>query len=349
MTLGSVTVGVALLLTLGPSIAGAQIPRAGGWMVDDDTTGATFGYIQSVAADSRGRTYVLDVGQQVLLVFDEAGRLIGRAGRAGFGPGEFSSPQALLVDDRDRVLVVDARQRRLSEFGWRGVRLVHVRDHLLARDAYSACVRSDSVFVLGRMSEDIVSLYVRTDAGAYRLATSFGVLRSRHQQFAHPIVRALRSDALLACSRESPTLVAIARQVGELQRFRGLGDSGTIEAVAGFSGITMVVSDGAVENRLPETGVADATQAAVLADSATLLVSIGEVVGAAANRNLLRGYRLVQMDFRGHTVRQERSSWILGHVGVRGVVCYRNDPGPAVKVVVAIRASPSICNAAVAR
>jgi hypothetical protein len=338
-----------VLLACTPCIAAGQSAAVRGWMLDDDTAGATFGYIQGVATDSRGRTYVLDAGQSALLVFDSVGRIVGRGGRAGFGPGEFSSPRVLLVDSRDRVLVLDSRQRRLSEYGWRGESFVHVRDQTLARDAYGACVRGDSLFTVGRGSESIISLYVRTGAEEYRAAASYGTLRSRSQDLSHPILRALRSQALLACATGSAVVVAVAVQVGEMQVFRALGEVGSLVTLEGFSGIQMIVGETSVENRLPESGVADATEATVLADSATLLLSYGEITGAAANRNLLRGFRLVQSDMQGRVISQRRSPWALGHVGARGVACYRNDPAPAVKVVFGERVSLSECDALVAR
>ena len=338
-----------VLLASTPCPATGQSATARGWVLDEDTAGATFGYVLGVATDSRGRTYVLDGGQPALLVFDSAGRLVGRGGRAGFGPGEFSSPRAVVVDGGDRVLVLDSRQRRLREFGWRGENFVHVRDQTLARDANAACVRGDSLFTVGRDGESIISLYVRAGAQGYREAAGFGTLQFRAQDLSHPIARALRGQAMLACATGMPVVVAVAVQVGEMQVFRTIGEVGSLVTLEGFSGVQMIVGETSVENRLPGSGVADATEAAVLADSATLLLSYGEIIGAAANRNLLRGFRLVQTDLQGRVISQRRSPWALGHRGARGVACYRNDPAPAVKVVFGERVSLGACDALVAR
>jgi 6-bladed beta-propeller protein len=340
-------VSLAVLSVVAPRPLSAQAastnPR--GWERDDqEKADPTFGYIRSVALDGLGRTYVLDEGQRALLAFSEQGELIGRVGRSGFGPGEFSAPTTVVVDHHDRVLVLDSRQRRISEFGWRGGRLVHVRDHRLGGDAYQACLRGDSLFTVGRGNEDIISVYVRGGGGAYLRAASFGTLQSGHPGFSNPIVRALRADALLVCQESSGTLFTVSIQMGEFQRFEGLQGPGSLATIEGFAGIEMVIHGSSVENRLPRTGVADATRAAILTKQGTLLLAIGELEGAAAGRNVFRAFRITETDLRGKTLAQARSEWVIGYVVGDRVACYRNDPAPAVRVLSGLAPSVTACN-----
>lgn len=343
---------VSLMVSASAHVEG-QAVAAGvrGWVVDDQRLGdsVTFGFVRSVATDSRGRAYVLDDGLHELLAFENSGRLLGRASRAGFGPGEFTSPSVVLVDRRDRILVLDSRQGRISEFGWQGDRLVHVRDHRLSGQARHACTRGDSLFTLGSGNSELVTLYVRQADDMYVKSRGFGALESRHQHFTHPIVRSLRSSALLACGDQSPLLVAIAQQMGEYQRFTDLLGHGTLFSVEDFTGVEMIVTETSVENKLPKNGVADMTEAAVIGANGGLILSIGEIIGGKGNRNVFRGYRIIELDSQARVTSRVRSEWILGHARGTAVACYRNDPAPAVKVVFGVTVSGSACGTSIGK
>lgn len=333
------------LVTLAPSARAAQteLPLSPGWLHDDGARDdPTFGYIQSVVMDSKHRLYALDGAQVAVLAFDSAGRLTDIAGRSGFGPGEFSSPVAVVVDTADRVLVLDSRQSRLSEFVWHHDSLVHVRDHRLPTGARDVCVRGDSVFTLGVAGEHLINIYTRAADGRYRHNGGFGVLQSRHPAFGHPIVRSLRSNAVLVCGSTNP-VVTVARQVSELQWFDRPQSGGTVAAIEGVVGIEMVVRGSAVENRLPDSGIADLIEAGVL-NGQQLLLSVGEVVGTTGTRNVFRGYRTIEVDAQGRMRSQMRTDWILGYAGPAGLVCYRNNPAPAVKVLFSAPASVQGCD-----
>lgn len=340
-----VSLGLLTMVTLTTVSAQRVSENARGWeRADQESAAPTFVHIRSVALDRLGRTYVLDDGQQALLVFNSQGDAIGRVGRSGFGPGEFSAPTTVVLDGHDRVLVLDSRQRRVSEFGWRNDRLVHVRDHRLEADAYQACTRGDSLFTVGRGTEDIINLYVTGGEGAYRRVTRFGTLQSGHQAISNPIVQALRADAFLVCQEASATLFTVSVQMGEFQRFERLEGSGTLAMVEGFAGIEMVIHGSSVENRLPKGGVADATLAAIPLRHGTLLLTIGELAGGAGGRNVFQGFRVIEMDARGKTLAQARSDWVLGYAGGDRVACYRNDPVPAVRVLSQLTPSVGACN-----
>jgi hypothetical protein len=75
-----------------------------------------FGSIAGIAADSHGRIYVLDRMSKDVRVFNADGTFSHSFGREGQGPGEFSFPQAIAVNDGDSVLVVDDGTARYSVF-----------------------------------------------------------------------------------------------------------------------------------------------------------------------------------------------------------------------------------------
>jgi hypothetical protein len=60
-----------------------------------------------VGADRDGRIYVLDRTGGRVLVFGQAGRMVGTLGRPGAGPGEFSDPVALAVSAEGDVAAYD--------------------------------------------------------------------------------------------------------------------------------------------------------------------------------------------------------------------------------------------------
>ncbi len=73
-------------------------------------------YPWTIAADRRGRVYVLDVGDYRVAVFDANGRHLRDLGRRGGGPGELVRPVGLAVDDDGVILVADEGKLGLVRF-----------------------------------------------------------------------------------------------------------------------------------------------------------------------------------------------------------------------------------------
>ncbi|HKP74149.1 MAG TPA: 6-bladed beta-propeller, partial [Longimicrobiaceae bacterium] len=118
----------AALLCLTPAAAGQSADRPRAMLTPLVTIGGdaasgpyAFHRVTDVAAGPDGSVYVLDVGDQVVKVFDAAGRFVRRLGRRGMGPGEFTHPVGLTVDSV--VTVFDALQSRVSVFSLAGVHL----------------------------------------------------------------------------------------------------------------------------------------------------------------------------------------------------------------------------------
>ncbi len=75
-----------------------------------------FGYIGSVASDSKGRIYVLDTHATEVRVFDSDGSFLHSFGTKGEGPGEFLFPSDLSIGFDDRLWVLDDGTSRYSVF-----------------------------------------------------------------------------------------------------------------------------------------------------------------------------------------------------------------------------------------
>ena len=95
--------------------------------VGDGIQGSTpgrFGYPTDVVVDKRGNFYVSDYGENDRIqVFSPAGKWLRQWGGHGDGPGEFLRPQALAIDDRDRIYVADSCNNRIQVFDTAGTLL----------------------------------------------------------------------------------------------------------------------------------------------------------------------------------------------------------------------------------
>ncbi|HEU4830040.1 MAG TPA: 6-bladed beta-propeller [Gemmatimonadales bacterium] len=76
----------------------------------------SFSDIRGIAADSRGRIYVLEAQEQQVRVFGPDGQFVRQLGRNGDGPGEFRGANGLAIDVADRLWVYDPRARRVTIF-----------------------------------------------------------------------------------------------------------------------------------------------------------------------------------------------------------------------------------------
>jgi DNA-binding beta-propeller fold protein YncE len=80
------------------------------WKTPHDSMGMPAG----IAFGSDGRVYVADLGRHEILVLAPDGSVLGRIGRFGTGPGEFSSPCDVLVDARGWLYVCDSNNHRIQ-------------------------------------------------------------------------------------------------------------------------------------------------------------------------------------------------------------------------------------------
>lgn len=98
---------------------------------------AVLGQIRFVRTDSQGRVYVADRASASIKIFSPQGRFLRSLGRRGKDSGEFHDLTAVGVDARDRLIVIDALNRRITRFSpdWEveSEREIPARDMLLPR------------------------------------------------------------------------------------------------------------------------------------------------------------------------------------------------------------------------
>ena len=66
--------------------------------------------VSDLALDSRDNLFVLDAGNGRVQKFDPDGNFLQTIGSKGQGPGEFSAPNRMFVDEKDRVYVSEGRR-----------------------------------------------------------------------------------------------------------------------------------------------------------------------------------------------------------------------------------------------
>jgi hypothetical protein len=107
-----------------------------------------FGLVGDVAMAAGGRSFVLDVLNGEVGLFDDSGRRVARLGRPGAGPGELMGPVAIAFNEMDGALyVLDERRQGIDLFdpekrAWQ--RTIPLDFH-----AFDLCFVSGRLYVLG--------------------------------------------------------------------------------------------------------------------------------------------------------------------------------------------------------
>lgn len=82
-----------------------------------------FGAVRSVQVDDDGDIIVLDWEDNLIKIFDAAGRFIRSFGRHGQGPGEIQSPSRMYLQGGRRIAILDVGNHRYSLFSKTGENL----------------------------------------------------------------------------------------------------------------------------------------------------------------------------------------------------------------------------------
>ena len=96
---------------------------------DSDEETQIFSATVSVEGAGDGTVYVLDSGNQRILIFEQDGRFRKQFGQMGPGPGEFQEPVAFTLDEKGQLLVFDTGSHKMIVFDANGAFVREVRFH----------------------------------------------------------------------------------------------------------------------------------------------------------------------------------------------------------------------------
>jgi DNA-binding beta-propeller fold protein YncE len=112
--------GLAALLLWGGAAAALEPPH---FLYSFSRTGSGLGFLRTpggVAQDASGLFYVAEITGHRVQVFDSLGTGLRTWGSRGSGPGQFTGPSDVVIDDRERVWVSDRDNGRLQWFSLAG-------------------------------------------------------------------------------------------------------------------------------------------------------------------------------------------------------------------------------------
>ena len=170
------------------SEAAPDVLRADGIAPDD-----LFGLVGDVAVASDGRAFVLDVMSEQVGIFTASGQRTATLGREGDGPGEFSGPVALAVDDRNDVFVLDERSQRATVFS--GADGMYRRSFPLDFHPRDLCFLNGRLYVLGVRDAHLIHEVSPVDGKVVR---SF----APDPESGDMLLAGYRGGGYLACGRE---------------------------------------------------------------------------------------------------------------------------------------------------
>lgn len=256
--------------------------------VEDGSDGATLGQVADVAADRRGRAYVLDVINHRVVVFSPDGRLEHTLGREGRGPGEFQVATAMAMDGRDHLYVLDVANARLEVFDVSGERGAWLRSLPLTVPGEDVCAAGDRVFLLGARGGWLIhELSPETGRVARSLA--------RDSTAGGEVMAGSRAAGYLACG-PGDALTFLPSTRGEVLRFSAsTGErTGRLE-IPGYRAARITDrADGAVVFEAPGGGPTDNGSSIVNLPDGRQLAQVGVVRagGAVAQFGAVRGILL---------------------------------------------------------
>lgn len=285
------------------------------------------GSFGGAAYTSGGRLVVLDPIESRVLIVDSTGRLQGRFGREGEGPGEFKGATAIAVGAGDEIAVYDLGGRvQIFEARSDGSYGLN-RSFRPARSVRSMCFLGDRLMVSGAVLGDghVISAFRSADG---EFIGSFGeVYRSPN-----PFVNAIVSEGRVACDSEGRRVFfATKGLIGEVRAYTVEGRMLWRTTLAGFRANRLRdTEDGFSVERSSEG--ANTLHALIFVSDVGLLaqysarssVELKERVGGRADHTLV-------FDPQSGESRESVERWPLVAAVHRGVVAaFTEEPIPSV-------------------
>lgn len=87
----------------------------------------------SLAATAKGTVYVLDSGNFRIQIFERTGKFQKSFGQQGPGPGEFSEPVAIALNDEGQVMIFDTGTHKMALFDAEGT---YIREQRIGNDIH---------------------------------------------------------------------------------------------------------------------------------------------------------------------------------------------------------------------
>jgi len=316
----------------GDLVAESAQPPVNIGVVDGDEN-LVFGSIRDVAVSGAGDVFVLDRLNMDVRWFDPTGRLMGRAGGKGQGPGEFFEPSALYVEADSAVVVLDPPRGRLTRYHLTndGLELGEVKS--LGRWADEFCDLDSGYLVYG--------IDLTNDAFLHRLGPGFEPILSFGdlvRETPPEVVAATGRDAsaihnkgTLLCRSNPETYFVLHAGIPWLRAFNPRGEEIWRLALSGLHGMHRWVVQGSVVRKgpLPDFGVVDSGRALFPWGPDTLAVSTSRL--DYKTYEWTYEVRLVRME-DGAELDRFSAPMIVTGMDQEAFVGYRNYPFPQVVI-----------------
>lgn len=162
----------------------------------------------------RSRIYIVDSGNNRVIVLDEDGEMLFSIGREGAGEGEFQDPVGIGIDRNGRIYVADTGNRRIQIFtaGGKFLKTIAVTSSGKAVRPIDVAVdpKTANIFVTGNDNHKVMVF----DKGG-RLVREWGGNGEKVRKFRYPATIAVTRDSSIGVVDVFNTRVQIFRPDGE--------------------------------------------------------------------------------------------------------------------------------------